>query len=122
MERNNPAKDYPSDFDVLIVRIRVLLKIIASFCQFLKKSISAMFYPIRSKSRELRRSVIGISFQIEENESVPGLKALKNHPSVRRVTTQQIVQRTILLDPDEEDKINGTIGTNFRRININQVS
>ncbi|PSN45586.1 Membrane-bound transcription factor site-1 protease [Blattella germanica] len=50
LTRNNPASDYPSDFDVVL---------------------------------------------IEETEKLSGLAALNRHPSVRRVTPQRMVHRTL---------------------------
>ncbi|PNF21813.1 Membrane-bound transcription factor site-1 protease [Cryptotermes secundus] len=50
LTRNNPASDYPSDFDVVL---------------------------------------------LEETEKLSGLAALNRHPSVRRVTPQRVVHRTL---------------------------
>ncbi|XP_054278067.1 membrane-bound transcription factor site-1 protease-like [Macrosteles quadrilineatus] len=54
VERNNPASDYPSDFDVVI---------------------------------------------LEEPHGVNGLSALSEHPSIRRVTPQRVVHRTLQYIP-----------------------
>ncbi|XP_065207712.1 membrane-bound transcription factor site-1 protease [Planococcus citri] len=75
IKRNNPAKDYPSDFDIVF---------------------------------------------INPNDSKNGLEALKNHPCVKRITPQQIVQRTINSLPEEQNKSNSTESKEAHRFNLNQ--
>lgn len=66
IKRNNPAQDFPSDFDVIL---------------------------------------------LEENDSLPGLEALRDHPLIKRVTSQRMVHRTIKYTRDLDE--NEQPGKNF---------
>lgn len=67
MPRSNPAAEYPSDFDVIL---------------------------------------------LEEDEPYSGLNALRSHPSIKSVTPQRMVHRTLKYIPINEDETKGTNADN----------
>lgn len=53
------------------------------------------------------------SRKIEGNDVKIGLQALSDHPSVKRITPQQIVQRTIYEFPGESNKTETASNSNI---------